>query len=259
MAPADLLDRAHLWYAGQGPRRLAFAYARLHPSVESLERLDDCWRLEMDRWTVFLSDPRQITRFVGLGTEMDGRVGDKYTLSGFVEVEDGDTVVDVGAFIGEFAMFAGGVGSRVVAVEPDERNAAALRHNLEDVTDGQVVNKAVWRETGERSFQVATDPSESSILEVDTDDVTDVVSLETVRIDELARDVGLDRIDYLKLEAEGAEPEALEGIGDLDVPKLAVECAPERDGESPVGAVTRWLEDRGYAVRADDHIVFARR
>lgn len=259
MSVSEFLVRGHLWYAGHGPRRLAFVYARLHPAVESLARLEDCWRLETAEETVYLSDPRQITRFVGVGTDMRGRVIEKYTLPGFVEVEAGDSVVDVGAFIGEFAMFAGDVGARVVAVEPDERNAAALRRNLERIEDGRVVRKAVWRDTGERTFQVAADPSEGSILEVDTDGVTEAVSLETTRIDDLAAGAGMDRIDYLKVEAEGAEPEALEGIGDLEVAKLAVECAPERDGESPADEVTEWLGTRGYDVRTKNHIVFARR
>jgi len=250
--------RAHLWYAGHGPRKLAVLLARIHPSVRSLERAEDCWRLETTARTFYLSDPRQITRQVGIGARMHDRVLRKYTLSGFVEVEPGDTVVDVGAFVGEFSRSAGEIGDRIVAVEPDERNAAALRRNLEHLPDSEVVESAAWNETGERSFQVAGDPSEGSILAVDSDDVTEVVTLDTVRVDDLAASVDADGIDYLKVEAEGAEPEVLEGVGDLDVPKVAVECAPERDGQAPVQSVTDWLDRRGYEVRARENIVFGR-
>jgi FkbM family methyltransferase len=258
MVVSDLPVRAHLWYAGHGPRRLAFVLARLHPGVRSLSSVGDCWHLDTRRGSFYLSDPRQITRFVGIGTTMRGRVLQKYSSSEFVEVERGDTVVDVGAFIGEFSRPAGEIGDRVVAVEPDARNAAALRRNLSHLPESEVVEKAAWRETGEREFRVAGDPSEGSILEVDSDDVTDVISLETTRVDDLAAEVDLDGIDYLKIEAEGAEPEALQGVGGLEIPKIAVECAPERSGTAPVGAVTDWLQDRGYTVRQRETIVFGR-
>lgn len=258
MQLSNLPVRAHLWYAGQGPRQFAFLLARLHPHVRTLERTDNCWRVQTTSDTFYVSDPRQITRVAGIGVNMSGRVIPKYTLPGFVAVENGDTVVDVGAFIGEFARSAGEIGDRVIAVEPDERNAAALRRNLEHLPGSEVVQKAAWRETGQRSFQVARDSSEGSILNVDSDDVTEVVTLDTVSIADLAADADVGEIDYLKVEAEGAEPEVLEGIGDISVRKVAVECAPERDGETPAEEVTEWLQDRGYSVRKRDHIVFAR-
>jgi FkbM family methyltransferase len=258
MVVSDLPVRAHLWYAGHGPRRFAFVLARLHPGVRSLDSVEDCWQLDTERGSFYLSDPRQITRFVGIGARMRGRVLRKYSMPDLVEVENGDTVVDVGAFIGEFARPAGEIGERIVAVEPDARNAAALCRNLAHLPNSDVVEKAAWYETGDREFRVAGDPSEGSILEVDSDDVTDVVTLDATRIDDLADALGLDGIDYLKIEAEGAEPEALQGVGELEVPKVAVECAPERDGTAPVGAVTGWLRDHGYTVRQRDTIVFGR-
>ena len=251
--------RAHLWYSGHGPRQFAFLLARLHPSVQSLNRKGDSWCVEMESDSFYLSDPRQITRIVGLGARMRGRVLRKYTYPGFVEVEQNDTVVDVGAFIGEFARPAGEIGDRVVAVEPDERNAAALRRNLQHLSKSTTIEKAAWRETGEHSFQIAGDPSEGSILEVDSNDLTDIVTLDATRIDDLATDTNLNKIDYLKVEAEGAEPEVLEGIGDLPVRKIAVECAPERSGQAPVDEVIEWVRNNGYIAKKQGHIVFARR
>lgn len=258
MPLTSLPVRAHLWFAGHGPRRIADVLARLHPSVRSLDREDDCWRLETMSNSFYLSDPRQITRFVGIGTPMQDRVLRKYTIEDFVQVEEDDTVVDIGAFIGEFARPAGERGEQVVAVEPDERNAAALRRNLAHVQENAVVQKAAWKETGKRTFQVAGDPSEGSILDVDSDDVTGTVTLETIRVDDLAAEFALDTIGYLKVEAEGAEPEVLEGIGEVHVEKIAVECAPEREGTAPTEAVTDWLSAHDYEVRHRDHIVFGR-
>ncbi len=252
------LVRIHLWYAGHGPRWPAFVLARLHPDIHSLSQVEDCWKLENKYGSFYCSDPRQITRFAGIGINMRDRVFQKYTLPGFVEVEAGDTIIEVGAFIGEFARQAGEIGGQVIAVEPDERNAAALRRNLEHLPDSEVVQKAAWKETGTRSFQVASDPSEGSILSVDTDDVTEVITLDTISVDDLAANLSLNNIDYLKIEAEGAEPEVLEGANMTDIQKIAVECAPERDGESPIEGVTNWLKSRNYTVQKQNNIVFAR-
>lgn len=258
MFTSTLLIRAHLWYAGHGPRWPAFVLARLHPDIHSLTELEDCWQLETRYGTFYCSDPRQITRFAGVGANMRGRVLRKYTCPDFVEVEAGDTIVEVGAFIGEFARPAGELGDRVIAVEPDERNAAALRRNLEHLSDSEVVQKAAWKETGTRSFQVASDPSEGSILEVDTDDVTEVVTLDTICVDDVAASFSLNSIDYLKIEAEGAEPEVLEGANMNNIRKIAIECAPERNGESPLEEITNWLKSRNYTVQKRGNIVFGR-
>lgn len=258
MTISNLSVRAHLWYAGHGPQRLAFILARLHPNISSLESVGDCWCLETTTGSFYFSDPRQITRHVAIGISMQGRVLQKYTFPGFVEVESGDTVVDVGAFIGEFSKRAGEIGDRIIAVEPDDRNAAALRRNLSHLSESYVVEKAAWKETGQHEFQVAGDPSEGSILEVDSNDVTDIVALETTRVDDLATKIGVGSIDYLKIEAEGAEPEVLESVGELEVGKIAVECAPERGGETPEAEVTNWLRERGYTIRTRDNIVFGR-
>jgi FkbM family methyltransferase len=258
MALSYLLVRLHLWYAGRGWTWSALLLSRLHPRIESLTQEVDCWRLETTTKTYYLSDPSQLVRVVGFGIDMEHRVFPKYTFQGFVEVETGDVVIDVGAFIGEFSMRAVKRADRLVAVEPDKRNAAALSRNLGSSDGVDVVNRAVWKESGKLTFNVAGDPSEGSILSVDDSGVNDSVSLDAVSIANLADEYGLEHVDFLKLEAEGAEPEALKGIGDLEVRKIAVECSPERDGESPIEEVRALLVDRGYTTQLRDNVLFAR-
>lgn len=258
MTRLDFLVRLHLWYAGRGCDQSAYALARLHPQVISLSSNDDCWRLETDAGIFFLSRPSQITRFVGIGVNMADRVFPKYTYEGFVEVEQGDTIVDVGAFIGEFSMQAAKRADRLVAVEPDERNAAALTRNLKRFDGIDVVNRPIWHESGDLRFNIAEDPSEGSILNVDDTGRTSTVPLKAVCLADLAAEFDLEEVDFLKVEAEGTEPEALEGIGDLNVEKIAVECSPERDGEPPTDNVLAWLSERNYSIRKRDEVVFAR-
>jgi len=93
---------------------------------------------------------------------------------------------------------------------------------------------------------------------VDDTGVDDAVSLDAVSLADLADEYGLDHVDFVKVEAEGAEPEVLEGIGGLEVDKIAVECSPERDGEPPTEAVRTLLADYDYSIRLRDNVLFAR-
>lgn len=259
MRISDFLVRLHLWYAGRGWTRSALGLARLHPRVSELSADENCWRLETNTGTYFLSKPSQFVRIVGFGVDMEHRVFPKYTYPDFVAVEPGDTVIDVGAFIGEFSMQACERADRVLAVEPDERNVSALSRNLETYDGVDVVNRAVWRDSGDLQFHAAGDPSEGSLLGVDNTGIVDTLTLNAVSLSDLADEFDIDCVDFLKVEAEGAEPEVLKGIGSLDVRKLAIECSRERDGESPVDDVLAWLSQREYTIRMRDNVVFARR
>lgn len=257
-APTDPLPtRASLWVAGHAPEGVAHLLARVHPRVLALEDAGDYWRLELADETVALSDPRQITRFVGPG--MHGRVRSKYELPYFMRVNSGDTVVDVGAFIGEFARSVALLSDRLVAVEPDPRNAAALRRNLRKRRGSDrasVVEAAAWGENGPTSINLASDPSETSLLALDHGQEYDHTFVLARRLDDILAEHSIDHVDFLKVEAEGAEPEVLDGLGDVRPWKIAVECSPERDGSSPAPEIHGTLLDWGYDVRYDRGVVF---
>jgi hypothetical protein len=55
-------------------------------------------------------------------------------------------------------------------------------------------------------------------------------------------------IDFLKVEAEGSEIEVLQGIGNVDVRKIAVDCSPERNQESPAEKIRLQLEALNFKV-----------
>lgn len=219
----------------------------------------DCWQLETVDGTFFLSEPSQLVRFVGIGTDMTSRVFEKYRYPGFVSAQTGDTVLDVGAFIGEFSMRVAERAEELVAVEPDKRNVAALRSNLGAYDHADVLNQAMWRESGCLDFNVASDPSEGSLLDVDATGTDTKQTITAGTVKGIASEYDWDEIDFLKIEAEGAEPEVLEGIEDIQVNKIAVECSAERDGSPPTDDVLAYLSERDYTIRMKDSVIFGRR
>jgi FkbM family methyltransferase len=125
--------------------------------------------------------------------------------------QDGDVVFDIGAGWGTevptFSRLVGPTG-RVVAVEAHPWTCDLLRrtvtaNRLENVT---VVQAAVSDQPGELSISDLENISNTVMNGADGHVV------EAVTIDGLAKRVGVDRIDLLKMNIEGAERLALRGM-----------------------------------------------
>lgn len=217
----------------------------------------DLWSLTVDGRTWRLRDPKdaiRITHVAGPWSETRGyrRLLEKYQLPGFVELAADDRVLDVGAFIGEFAVAVAETDAEVVAaVEPDPDNATALRSNV----DCEVIERAVYDEGGIGvEFTVADDGTESGLLTPDGGG-GETTTLETTTLSRLVR---THEPTFVKVEAEGVEPEILDGLGECRPAKIAVDASPERDGEAAVAACVNRLSALGYEVRLDNQIVFGR-
>lgn len=144
----------------------------------------------------------------------------QYTPPGF-EIGPDDNVVDVGANIGVFSVLAArSTRGRVLAVEPFPENVAYLRRNLEangcaDRVD--VVPCALAEREGRARLRLAERGVEHRLTAPDeAERAGRFLEVETRTLEALARERGLQRIDLLKLDCEGAEgrilasmPEAL--------------------------------------------------
>lgn len=129
---------------------------------------------------------------------------------------EGDVVVDVGAGVGEetivFAQLVGRSG-RVVAIEAHPRTAECLRRSvsrsgLENVT---VVAVAVSDRRGTIRIGDSDEHHQNSVVDSPTGD-TPGLEIPTRTLDDIVVELGLDRIDFLKMNIEGAERLALGGM-----------------------------------------------
>lgn len=128
-------------------------------------------------------------------------------------VRPGDTVLDCGAHVGVFVNQALELGARkVVAIEPDPVNLECLRRNFaSEIQEGRVVvcPIGVWSSETTLSFQESEENSgmDSAVLKRDGR----VIQIPVTTIDALVGKLGLSRIDFIKMDIEGAEREALKG------------------------------------------------
>jgi FkbM family methyltransferase len=126
-------------------------------------------------------------------------------------VRAGDTVIDCGAHVGVFVHDALKRGAaRVVAVEPV--NVECLRRNFADeIADGRVtvVAKGVWSKETRLRLSLGTENSGMNTLVMPEKGAK--IEIPVTTIDLIAGELGLTRVDYIKLDIEGAEREALQG------------------------------------------------
>lgn len=135
-------------------------------------------------------------------------------------VHFGDIVLDCGADIGTFTRSALNSGAaKVIAVEPSPEKSACMRKTFDaEIKAGKVVvvPKGVWKEAGE--------------LKLYGDSIVDKRSangamVPLVTIDSLVSELHLPRVDFIKMDIEGAEKQALTGArGTLQrfKPRLAI-------------------------------------
>jgi FkbM family methyltransferase len=175
----------------------------------------------------------------------------------FVGVESGDVVIDGGACWGDtatyFAQLAGASG-RVLALEFDPANIAMCERNLalnpEIAQRVTIVPNALWHVPGERMGYEPDGYGTTIALTQGTAAYTT-----TTTIDQLVIDHRLDRVDFIKLDIEGAEGNTLEGATDTIArfrPKLAIAAYHRNDDLHRLPAMIRRL-DLGYRFHLDHY------
>lgn len=163
-------------------------------------------------------------------------------------IEPGDVVIDCGANIGAFSRVALDSGaSLVVSIEPSPLNVASLLKNFaREIEQGRliVVPKAVWHEPGTMMLRTYDHSVLDTLVMNDRYEgkVQSEVEVELVTIDNLVQQLGLARLDVLKMDIEGAERNALRGSFETIRrfrPTLSIAAENLPDDISAVPAVVR--------------------
>jgi FkbM family methyltransferase len=169
------------------------------------------------------------------GTEKDGRELDLLTLEqavgdiyeqGPVSVHDSDVVIDVGAHLGTFTRIALRHGARlVVAVEPDPVNAVCFARTFApEIEAGRVrlVQAAAWHSPGLLTFEIGGASQTGHVADSQS---ARGVTVRAVTLDGMVDELKLGRVDFIKMDIEGAERHALAGARRIlasHKPRLAI-------------------------------------
>ncbi len=159
----------------------------------------------------------------------------------------GQTVVDAGAFEGMFAIYAAsrvGKSGRVIALEPDPENLRRLRENVarNGLSQVEIVEAGLWSHEGTVDFTpgghgAAINPGSGSM---------------EIRVSALAGLIEhrkITRLDFIKMDIEGAEIEVLESSRELlrTLPAAwAIASYHRRDGQKTAGRLEKIFRELGY-------------
>lgn len=208
---------------------------------------------------IYLPSSLRADRFAnGIDARLNRKL-DTYTLPSRVEVKRGDVVCDVGAHLGEFTLAVADLAGEVFAFEPDPLAFKSLKKNVKSHKNVTAVQKLLWKNNERLEFKLCPEYADSSVFDVDSGLIRDVITVEGVRLDVELSKMGIEKLDFLKIEAEGAEPEVIEGTSSIleSVKKLAVNCGPERYGRKPTKEVSKLLEPYDFNICVEPSMVFA--
>lgn len=173
------------------------------------------------------------------------------------KIVSGDTVIDCGAHVGIFTRYSLDRGAaQVIAVEPDANNISCFEANLApEIAAGRVklIKGAVWDRSGTLALQLDPNSAKHSAV-AKPRAAMGVEEVRAYRLDEIVEQLGLDRVDFIKMDIEGAERQALKGAERTLKnyrPKLAICVYHSQDEPAAVGATVAAIEP-GYQRRTKD-------
>jgi len=133
----------------------------------------------------------------------------------WVAPEPGNVFIDVGAHTGWYTIQAAraiGPAGRVIALEPDETNRRQLERNvsLNEIKNHTIIPTAVWSKSG----SVQWSPGQASVWHK-IDEAHGTQTVRTVTLDDLVSQLSLPSVDWIKMDIEGAEVDAIKGAEQL--------------------------------------------
>jgi FkbM family methyltransferase len=178
-----------------------------------------------------------------------------YIRQGKWSPEPGMTVVDAGGCYGEFAVYAAksvGPGGRVLMLEPDPANVEvaqkvfAMNGNPPNL---EIVPAGLWREPGKLRFNAGQDAQSAVVGDDAPHGNGSAIEIDVHSLSSLAQRYGLDRLDFVKMDVEGAELEVIAAAGALPAnlrPRYAIASYHVVDGRPTADTLPRLFEGFGY-------------
>ncbi|MDA4118522.1 MAG: FkbM family methyltransferase [Thaumarchaeota archaeon] len=169
-------------------------------------------------------------------------------------VKPGDVVLDVGAHIGSFTLKAArevGPAGRVISFEPSSENFGLLGRNVaaNSYANIRLYNVAVGSQPGTARLQLHQRRGTNSLYAHSTSESVGMEDVEVRTLDSVVRELNLARVDFMKIDVEGAELEVLKGAKEVLAsfhPSIAMETHDFGPSEAEL---TEFLVAFGYAAK----------
>lgn len=181
-------------------------------------------------------------------------------------IHPGDIVLDCGASDGDFTRVALAAGARlVVSVEISPSSAECIRRNLaSEIAAARVIvyPKGVWDKEDTLTLNVDDTNFAANSVVMRTDNSHPSVLVPLTTIDKLVAELNLPRVDFIKMDIEGAEIPALAGGRDTIArfhPRMAIATEHKPDDEYAIPSAVRkiganYQMECGPCLEANGHV-----
>jgi FkbM family methyltransferase len=140
-------------------------------------------------------------------------VDDDYNIS---QIKPGMIIVDAGAHIGTFTISVSkiiGEKGKVIAIEPEGNSFGQLTKNLElnKIKNVIPINIGLSDFNRNKDFFIDKESACSSFTLKPDRQIINKLIIKVKTLDSLLQEINIDKINFLKIDTEGAEPEILKG------------------------------------------------
>ena len=196
-------------------------YWRRRSELENLSDQSDSVPINFNNWKLNYHDLTEIgfplRLYLRTSGVMQGFELQQYACKrAGIAASRGDVVIDGGGCYGDTALYFGsivGATGRVYTFEFIPSNLQILEKNLalnSDIAQCiEVIQHPLWSTSGVPMFVTDNGPASRVSLSLPSPESTPATT--SFSIDDFVKDQALDRVDFIKMDIEGAEPEALHG------------------------------------------------
>lgn len=175
-------------------------------------------------------------------------IGKEYCLDQINHFDEG-VIVDIGSNVGEFTLRAHQMfpSAQFVRFEPSRTENMASILNLNGINQ-TLIEKPLWNSVTKLKFYNENETGDSSLFKPNAK--SNSIEVETSTLDVEISKLNIKKIQLLKLEAEGAEPEVLEGAIPIlnSIDYVSADVGPERGilEQETRDTVVNFLEAHGF-------------
>jgi FkbM family methyltransferase len=186
----------------------------------------------------------------GWAARLDRLAREQFGVGEVVFVTPGQTVLDIGANVGEFSTAMADLGARVFAIEGDPTVMKCLEFNMAGKPDIKLCQTVIWKTSGSVTFYSIPKDADSSAIAPLATEGFEALTLPALSLDDLTASLGVEEIDLIKCDAEGAEPEVIEGAQTIlrRTRQVAFDTGAERQGQETSDTCETMLTALGFRV-----------
>jgi FkbM family methyltransferase len=206
------------------------------------------WKIEFDKQVVVTPSGYRTSRFLRGFDHAADRQWRRYGVEKITQGNPISLVIDIGANIGEFTRACVNHNIREIhSFEPDEIPLKCLKENISDKSV-RIYGFPLGELNKKTIFYSAPKNADSSLIKPRVKSLQKLIEIQ--KLDSIPISIEQPHSVLLKMDAEGAEPEVLQGATSTlaKIKWVVIDIGPERNGKSTYFEVAEILEKNGFKV-----------